>query len=148
MAQDDTEADDEALPVVQDADMEKRVQQFRDVRDAIKRIEKKHTEELKPYLNAKEILSGRIGKFMETHKLENLRTKNGTATLGTKYTATVADGALFMDFVKQDHWDMIERRANATVVRAWVKENKSLPPGVSLSGVQTVGVQRPTAKKK
>jgi hypothetical protein len=136
------------LSIVVNQDIEKRVTQFRDLRDAIKLMEEKHKEELKPYQDSKDRVAGIIRVFMETNKLENLRTKSGTATLSTRYTATVADGGAFMDFVKAGNFDLIERRANSTAVKAYVEEHKHLPPGVNLGGVQVVGVTKPTGKAK
>lgn len=129
-------------------DMQKRVLQYREIREAIERVKEKHEQELKPLRDIQEILSGRIRVFMETNKLENLRTKHGTATISTRYTATVADAEAFMNFVKDGNWDLIERRANSTAVRAYTEEHKHLPAGVNLSAVQTVGIRRPTAKNK
>lgn len=124
-------------------DMEKRTQQYIEMRDLIARVKEKHDAELKPLLEIQEALSGKISAFMDENKLENLKTSHGTCYTSTRYTASVADGEAFMNLVKAGNFDLIERRANSTAVRDWVTKNKSLPAGVNLSAIQTLGVRRP-----
>lgn len=129
-------------------DIDKRTAQYIEVRDALKRLEEKHAKETKPLLEIQEILAGRIRKFMDDNNItDSLKTKNGTCILSTRYSASVVDGSAFMDFVKAGHWDLIERRANPTAVRDYVKEHNTLPTGVSMSAVQTLGVRRPGKAK-
>ena len=124
-------------------DIDKRVEQYVQVRDKIKALDEQHDLARKPLLEIQEILSGKLREFLETNKLENLRTKHGTCYVSTRYTASLADPEIFMDFViKNNKFELMDRRANATAVRGYVEEHKNLPPGVNLNGVQTVGVRR------
>jgi len=53
-----------------------------------------------------------------------------------------------MDYVTTNKlFDLLDRRANTTAVKAFVKKNNQLPPGCNLSAVETVGVRRPGAAK-
>lgn len=128
-------------------DMRKWVQQFRDLRDMLERYDEKIAKERLEISNLQQCVLAKIAAFMRAHNLENLRTEAGTVSRKTKYTATVADAELFMNLVKAGNWDLIERRANSTAVKAWVEEHKELPAGVNLNAVESVGVQRPTKKK-
>lgn len=128
-------------------DIEKRTQQFIEVRDAIARMKERHEKEIKPLQDIQEVLTGRIRTFMDEHSLENLKTAHGTCYTTTRYTASVQDGEAFMNLVKAGNWDLIERRANSTAVKDWVKEKNELPSGVNLSAIQTLGVRRPTKSK-
>lgn len=128
-------------------DIEKRTQQYIEVRDSIARVKERHDKELAPLLEIQEVLAGRIRAFMDAHSLENLKTAHGTCYTTTRFTASVQDGEAFMNLVKQGNWDLIERRANATAVRDWVKEKNMPPSGVSLSAIQTLGVRRPSKSK-
>lgn len=123
-------------------DMAKRTLQYIQVRDALKRIEEKYTKERAPLLEIQERLAGIIRTFMDANNLENLRTEHGTCYTSTRYSATVQDGELFINFIKTGNWDMIERRANSLAVREYVKDHNELPPGVNLAAVQTLGVRR------
>lgn len=129
--------------------MEKRIGQYVDIRDAIKRLDEKQAAERRPLLEIQERLAGILQQFMDANSLENLKTAAGTCYTTTRYTATVADADAFMDFVTTSaKFELLERRANATAVKEYVKTEGSLPAGVSLNGMTTVGVRRPAGKAK
>lgn len=137
----------DTAPVVATEDIDKRIEQYVSIRDAIERVAKRHTEELKPLNEILEKLSGRIRSFMDANNIKgSLKTKAGTCYLSTRYTASVADAEAFMDFIKAGNWDFIERRANSTAVKDYVAEKNELPPGCNLNAIQTLGVRRPSAK--
>ena len=124
-------------------DLAKRVGQYIQVRDALKRIDEKWEAEKAPLLEIKEVLSGILGAALDANNAENMKTENGTFYRSTKYTASLADPKIFMDFVIANaKFDLIDRRANATAVRDYVKENNQLPPGCNLNAIQTLGVRR------
>lgn len=129
-------------------DIDKRIQQYIEVRDAIKRVDAKWEAEKKPLQEIQEKLSGRISKFMEANNItDNLKSKSGTCYLSTRYSATLADPQAFMDYVvSSGKFELLDRRANTTAVKDYVEQNGCLPAGCNLSGIQTVGVRRPTGK--
>lgn len=130
-------------------DIDKRVEQYVALRDIVKSIDEKWETEKKKYTSLMEEVSGRIQKFMSENNItENLKTKSGTCYVSTRYTASVQDGQAFMEFVKAGNWDMIERRANPTAVKDYVKANNQLPAGVNLSAIQSLGVRRPGKAKE
>lgn len=127
-------------------DMAKRVEQYIMVRDRLKQIDEEYDAKRKPFLEVQERLSGILRAFMETHNLENLKTDAGTCYTSVRHTASVADADLFMKYVIENgRFELLDRRANPTAVKAFVEETKQLPPGVNLNAVQTVGVRRPRA---
>jgi hypothetical protein len=124
-------------------DMDKRVSQFVQVRDALKRLEDEYDLKAKPLRELQAVLSGRLRAFMEASNVDNFKTASGTAHISTRYTASLADPDMFMRFViEKGAFELIDRRANATAVRDYVKDNGELPPGCNLNGIQTVGVRR------
>ena len=124
-------------------DIGKRIKQFIQVRDVLKEMEEEYQKKRKPLLEVQEMLSGILRTFLEDNNLENLKTEAGTCYISTRYTATLSDPEAFMNFVTQyEHFELLERRAAATPVQAYVKENGVLPPGCNLNAVQTVGVRR------
>ena len=126
-------------------DMDKRVEQYIQVRDALKRIDEKYEAEKKPLLEIQEILSGKMQAFLDAGALENVKTKHGTFYRSTIYTSSLADPKIFMDFVVANaKFDLLDRRANATAVRDYVKETNQLPPGCNLNAIQSIGVRRKT----
>jgi len=124
-------------------DMEKRTRQFIEVRDEIKRVEDETKAKLKPLKELQEILAGRIQAFMTANNLENLKTAAGTCYVTSRTTASLADPEAFMTYVMQNQaFDLMDRRANVTAVKAFVQKHKGLPPGCNLSTIETVGVRR------
>lgn len=129
------------------ATVNKRVQQFIAIREALKQMEEKHEAEKKDLLEAKNLVAGWLQSFMENAGCESIKTEHGTCHFTTRTTASVADPALFMAFVIDNkQFDLLDRRANSTAVKEYVKEHGAQPPGVNLSSIKTVGVRRPGAK--
>lgn len=124
--------------------VERRISQFIDLRDKIKEIQERHEAELKPLLEVKDMVAGWLQTFMENAGCDKVGTDAGTCHFTTRTSASVADPALFMSFVIENkQFDLLDRRANVTAVKSYAKENKTLPPGVNLSTIKTVGVRRP-----
>lgn len=91
-----------------------------------------------------EAISGELQAALDAVNATSIKTKYGTAIVSTRYSASLSDAHGFMNFViAGQHWDLIDKRANATACRAFVTENKELPPGVTLSAIRSVGVRRP-----
>ena len=128
--------------------MEKRVGQYVAIRDLISEIKDRHKEELLAHEILLERLAGIIHRFMDAHNLENLRTAAGTCYISMKWTANVQDPAAFMKFViDNEEFDLLERRASSTAVKAYVEENNHLPTGVNLNALSSIGVRRPANTK-
>jgi len=135
----------EAPPV--SATVDKRVSQYIQVRDAIAKAKEKHEAELKPLVDLQNLLTGWLQEFMDTAGAENVKTSHGTCYQSTRYTASLADPEAFMAFVKStSQYDLLDRKANVTAVKDYVAEHNTLPPGVNLSAIKTVGVRRATGK--
>lgn len=125
--------------------VQQRTQEYIRVRDKLKEMDERHEKERAPLLEVQNLLSGWIMHFLEQSGVESVRTKHGTCSTSTRYTASLADPDAFMNFVKSKGlFDLLDRRASATAVRAYVEEHKNLPPGVNLSALRTVSVRRPT----
>lgn len=123
--------------------MEKRIAQYVQVRDTIKERNDKFASEMQPLIETQNMLTAWLTQKLETVGAESVKTKAGTAYTTTRYSATLADPQVFMDFVKtNDKFELIDRKANATAVRDFVETTGSLPPGVNLNAIRTVGVRR------
>ena len=132
------------LPV---ANIEKRVMQYVAVRDAIKAMKDKHEKELEPMVDIQNVLTGIIQQCLEAAGAESIKTSEGTAYTTTRYNASLADPAAFMQFVRDtNNFDLMDRKANAPAVRDYVAEHGTLPPGVNLSSISTIGVRRAPGK--
>lgn len=132
-----------------EATFEKRVSQFITVREAIQKLETELEEKIKPLRDIKELLSGWLITHLQKIGVESARTSFGTCSLSKKYSASLADPDGFMKWViANNQFELIDRRANVTAVRAYLEETKSLPPGVNFSSYISVGVQRPRKKSE
>ena len=138
------------LPTTADANhplvtttVEKRIAQYVQVRDTIKAMNDEHDKKLEPFVELQNLLTGWMQNFLETAGADSVKTAEGTCYNTTRYTASLADPQVFMDFVKStNNYDLLDRKANVTAVRDYVEQNKQLPPGVNLSAIKTVGVRR------
>lgn len=133
-----------AVPEIKDADdLNTRIGQFIAIRDLLKEFDDKTAQDRKKLSGTLEQLNGMIQRFMDTHKLENMSTANGTAYKSSRTTASLADPAAFMNYViSHQQWDLLDRRANSTACKAFAEEHKALPPGVNLSTVESVNIRR------
>lgn len=120
------------------------VAKFIQIRDVLKELEEAYEAKRKPLLEAKEAISGWLMEFLEENKLVNANTKHGTVHTTTRSHASLPDAQAFMDFViSGSRFDLLDRRANATAVKEYVKDNSGqLPPGVNLTSIKTIGVRR------
>lgn len=126
-----------------DPTVDVRVKQFIDVRDKIKEIEERQKKELEPFKTLKNQLAGWLQEYMTNSGSEGIRTAYGTCSLSSKTSASLEDADAFMQFVIENkQYELLDRRANSTAVQEYVKETGSMPPGVNLSTIQTVGVRR------
>jgi hypothetical protein len=127
------------------ATVDKRVAQYIQVRDKLKELDDAHDAAKKPLVELQNLLTGWMQKFMDDSKSESIKTAHGTCYASVRYTASLPDAEAFMKFVIENNkFEMLDRRANSTAVRAYVEETGGLPPGVNLSALRTIGVRRNT----
>lgn len=123
--------------------MDKSIQTYVALRDRIKSMEEAHKVALAPFKEALDELNGRLLAILEDSGSEAIKTKYGTCYSAVRYTASLPDAQAFMDFViNNEKFDLLDRKANSTAVRAYVEENGTLPPGCNLSALRTAGVRR------
>lgn len=131
-----------------DDNVEKWVRQYIFLRDRKKDLETKHRKELEEVNLYMDHVAGNLQTFLDNSGVESASTKAGTVYTTVRHSASLADPSEFMKFViANEQWDLLDRRANVTACRDYVKEHDgNLPPGVNLSSLATVGVRRPTGK--
>lgn len=124
--------------------IDKRVAQFVLVRDEIDAMKERHKAELKPYEDVKNKLIGEMLAFLDSTGQKSAKTAEGIATVIVRHTAVCTDPDLFIEFVFEKNLrDLIDRRANAVACRDYAEEHDgSLPPGVKINSMRTVGVTR------
>lgn len=129
------------------ANVDQRVAQFIQVRDALKKMDERHEQERKPLVDVQTLLSGWLQQALTAAKAMSIKTPHGTCIASTRHTASVADADAFMKFViANQEFDLLDRRANSTACREYAEKHLQPPPGVNISSIQTIGVRRPTGK--
>ena len=81
------------------ATVDKRVEQYIKVRDAIKAANDAHDLQIKPLVELQNLLTGWMQNFMEQAGADNIKTAHGTCYSTTRYTASLADPEAFMKHV-------------------------------------------------
>lgn len=120
-----------------------RVQQYIAVREKRRALKKAYQDEDAPLIEGENLLSGAILRLLSDAGIENARTIYGTCFKTTKTTTSLADPDAFMNFVvHHGMFELLDRKANATAVRAYAEEHKELPPGVTLNSFTTIGVHK------
>ena len=125
------------------ASIDARVDQYVQIRDMIRDMEKKHEEAIKPYKDALEQLASVLLNHLNTTGLESARTASGTVYRSERVSATIQDVSAFWGYVEgAKAWELIDKRANKTAVTDYVKNNGTAPPGVNYAVSHIVGVRR------
>lgn len=125
------------------ADIAKRVEQYIQLRDLIKKKDDEHKKEMAPFKETLEKLNSVLLGHLNGIGGQSVSTDYGTVYRTEKKSASLADAQAFMDFVVANQaFDLIDRKANVTAVEEFIKENNSPPPGVNFSSTFIVGVRR------
>ena len=128
-------------PATPNAD--KFVAQYVALRDKLKAMDEEHEKRKKPVREALEAVGGLLTELLEKTNSEAISTEHGTCYTSTRYTASLADPQAFMDFVLSTRqFELLDRKANTTAVKAYVEEHKALPVGCNLTSIKTIGVRR------
>lgn len=107
--------------------------------DNIERDAKLATGELKKKMN---LLEAWITQKADEEGLKNVATLHGTAYWSTHHSCSVAEPAVFFDFVKDNGaWDLLEKRASKLAVKSFIEGSGHAPPGVNFSSVRVFNVK-------
>jgi hypothetical protein len=125
-------------------DLEKRIGQYVKLRDKIKEIKDRHKEELKPFNEGLDMLGAMLLNHLNATKQDSANARAaGTAYRTKRAAATIADAEAFRRHViGTEDWGLLDWKANATAVAAFLEEHETLPPGVNYSVRDEIGVRR------
>jgi hypothetical protein len=130
-------------------DLERRVAQLRQLRAVMEGMEKEHVERMSPYEEAKKKLEGALMQWLLEHKIKTANTAAGNITWVDNVTFPIEDKLAFREFVIENReWDMLDWRANKTVVSDYIETNNgSIPPGLKPNPHPHLRVSGPGKKK-
>ncbi len=113
------------------------------LRDKKKEKDDAHKESLKPLVQMMDQIEAGLLEFLNGSGSNSVASDAGTAYKSMQVSATVEDKQAFMSFVKEtDQFEALDIKANRTWVKEYMDENSEVPPGVKVSQMQTIGVQR------
>lgn len=121
------------------------IQQYIRLRDHVGLKTKEFEETLKPYKAGMAAIEAAVSQQIIELGGESIKTEFGTAYRSTTLAVKMADRQAFMEFVTQD-WG--EREAFLTsavtkdVVKDWIEQNNSKPPGLDISYVHRTNFRR------
>ena len=125
------------------ANVEELVEKYVKLRDRIKAADDAHKAKLAPAKEYLEGLNNQILAQLNAIGGESIRTASGTAYRTAKKSATIADGAVFRNFVIEgERWDLVDWRANSPAVTDFITDHKTPPPGINYTTTFIVGVRR------
>lgn len=123
--------------------VDKRVEQYIQIRDELARRKKAYEESIEKLVEAQNMLTGWMQNFLDQSGADSIKTAHGTCYTSTKYSASLADPAAFMAYVKESgKFDLLDRKANVTACKDFVAEHGVPPAGVNMSAIKTIGVRR------
>ena len=119
------------------------VEQYVILRDKIKAaddLHKKRTAGAREHLEA---LGTALLAQLNTIGGDSVKTGHGTVYRTVRKTASIADGAVFRQYViAHEAFDIVDWKANAPAVEDFIKTQGTPPPGVNFNTMHTVGVRR------
>lgn len=101
----------------------------------------KFKKDQRPLLDVMEKVQNVLMDRMNKAELSNISTGTGTAYITERSSARVVDKEAFLNFVREDHWDFLDMKANAPTSVEFAKEHGEPPPGVNIVRDTTVNVR-------
>lgn len=131
----------------QQIDFDTRIAQYVALRNKVKGIKDKHKEELAPYNDAMEKLEALLLQGLQATGQESAKSASGTVYKTTRNSASLDDPEAFLDFIRTSgRWELMDRKANAPAVAAYMDQNQAPVPGVKFTSMIEVGVRAPSKK--
>lgn len=128
-------------------DIEKYAGLYIAIRDKKAALVEKHAEEMKPFNEGLAKIEGLVLPYLQATGQAGAKTKNGTFSVLDKYSASAEDPEAFRGYVvSSQDFDMVDMKPNVKNVQDYLKTHQTLPPGVKLNAIRTLGCRRPTKK--
>lgn len=117
------------------------------LRDFKERVDSEAKEKLAKIKLAMDTIEAEMLTFLNQSGQESAKTESGTFFKKMGTSAKVVDRDIFLTFV-MDHeaTNFLENRVNKTAVDEYIAEHGTLPPGIDVTKVVTVSVNRPKSR--
>jgi|SRR5579883_554285 len=117
------------------------------IRDKIEEIKSQHEEQLKPYNEALEKLSGMLLDHLNKTGADSVKTKSGTPYKSLAVSVSVSDKEAFWDWMaKNNDFSYVDLRASKSAIKQYMEDHQVPPPGIGYHVRQELHVRRGTKK--
>ena len=125
------------------------VKKYLEFRDEKARIEEAAKTQTRVVVENMDKLEAWLRLKAEAEGVESFRTDFGTAFFATVDFAQVADWSSTLPYIiKNEAWDLLEKRVSKTAVRAIINETKAVPPGINYGTKRELNVRKPSKAKE
>lgn len=132
-------ADEEEVAMDVDVVIDKYIK----VRDKKGEIKKRHTEELKPYNKALEVIETKLLMALNAQNVDSFKTSAGTAFKTVRSSVQIKDFGVALDYIMtNDLTHVLEQRLSKTAVGEFVEANGVNFPGTDINNETIVQVRR------
>lgn len=112
------------------------------LRNQKKALAAEHKEQMAPFNEKMKKLEAYMLDKMGQEGLQNIATETATVYKSTRSSTKVQDWPIFLQWLQENEaWDFIAHRAADANVKEYLEEKGHLPPGLSISTEQTLGVR-------
>ncbi len=116
------------------------------LRDKVKEIKARHTDELRPFGEAMTMLEGWMLEAMNEAGLKSMKSPHGTAYKSLQTSTKVIDWPETLRYIRErEAWDLLEARVSKTAAAVVVEETGAPIPGVETTSEIRVNVRRASA---
>jgi hypothetical protein len=127
----------------EDPDFGELIQLYLETRDAKERLEHEHKQHLRQYTAVMNKIEGKLMAHLQQHGVQSISSKQATAYLSHKRSASIRDAVAFQNFVIENRaWEMLDWKANVTAVGDFINEHQVEPPGVELKSAVRLNIAR------
>lgn len=125
------------------ADLDKYIAKYIELRAKIKQLDDEHAAKMAPFRQALELLNLGFLNHLNGSNSDSATARGvGTIYKKERKSATLADPAEFRRFIiGSELWDLVDWRANAPQVAAFLAENGAVP-GVNYTTSVDVGIRK------
>ena len=125
------------------ATIEQAVHAYVRLRDKVKEIKARQSEELAPYNEKMRTLENWMHSKLHDAEVKSMRTDAGTVFVQTNTKVKVTDWADALEFVRAgEHWDFLEARVSKNAVEDYIESTGDVPPGVHIDSEEVVRIRR------
>jgi hypothetical protein len=130
-------------PQPKEPDVGELIQLYLETRDAKEQLEQAHKKHLRQYSAVMNKIEGKLMAHLQEHGVQSISSKQATAYLSHKRSASIRDAVAFQNYVIENRaWDMLDWKANVTAVGDFITEHQIEPPGVELKSAVRLNIAR------